>query len=134
MDRRFRARSRAALLCAVVAAVAWPAVALANVTTDLTDWNLTESISTWGGGTQWHISSGGDGAASFRWLDSPNKTTIISANTCADLTPVGVTQINVGDTGYHGLFSASPGACFVLRGRTAAGSGSMVNHDGRLSR
>ena len=30
MDRRFRARSRAALLCAVVAAVAWPAVALAK--------------------------------------------------------------------------------------------------------
>ena len=72
--------------------------------------------------------------APYRWLDSPNKTTVISANTCCRSDPCGRHQINVGDTGYHWLFSASPGACFVLRGRTAAGSGSMVNHDGRLSR
>ena len=31
------------------------ATAYAYVTTDLDNWNLTESLSTWGGGTQFHI-------------------------------------------------------------------------------
>ena len=32
------------------------------------------------------------------------------------------------------LFSGPVGTCFILRGRTAIGSGSMVNHDGRINR
>jgi hypothetical protein len=129
MDRR----TLRALLCAATCSALLPAAADAQVTTDLNNWNLTESVSAWGGGTQFHISSGGSTAA-FRWLDTPNKTTVISANTCQDVQLIGSTTIGVNDTTYHGLFSASPGACFILRGRTAIGSGSMVNHDGRISR
>jgi hypothetical protein len=130
MDRRILR----AWLCAAVCSTALPATAHAQATTDLNDWNLTESVSAWGGGTQFHISSGGDGWAAYRWLDSPNKTTVISANTCSDLNNLGGDSIGAGDTNYHNLFWSTPGACFVLRGRTAAGSGSMVNHDGRIKR
>jgi hypothetical protein len=130
MDRR----TLRALLCAAACSAALPATAGAQAITDLNDWNLTESVSAWGGGTQFHISSSGDGTVSFRWLDSPNKTTVISGNTCSDLAVIGQSAIGVGDTNYHYLFSGGTGACFVLRGRTAIGSGSMVNHDGRLKR
>ncbi|WP_157592082.1 hypothetical protein [Solirubrobacter soli] len=109
-----------------------PATAHAQVTSDLIDWNLTESTSTWN--TQYHISTSGDGWAAFRWLDSPNKTTVISGNSCADLTLYGSDTIGVNDTNYHNLFWGGAGTCFVLRGRTASGSGSMVNHDGRVRR
>jgi len=134
MDRRTRrAVLRASLLsCACAAVLAAPAAA--QVTTDLTDWNLTDSASTWGGGTQFHISSGGDGWAAYRWLDSPNKTTVISANSCTDGSALGSAVIAIGDTNYYNLFQASAGWCFVLRGRTAVGTGSMVNHDGRIKR
>ena len=134
MDRRsHRARSRALLAAAVAALAVFPAAAGAQVTSDLTDWNLTESTSTWGGGTQFHISTGGS-LVMYRWLDSPNKATVISGNACADYALYGSGTIGVGDTGYHGLFSDDPGTCFVLRGRTTSCSGSMVNHDGRVSR
>jgi hypothetical protein len=129
MDRRILR----AVLCAAACWAALPATAGAQVTSDLNDWNLTDSVSTWGNGTQFHISTGGSTAA-YRWLDSPSKTTVISANTCSDYALINSATIGVGDTNYHNLFSASPGACFVLRGRTAAGTGSMVNHDGRISR
>jgi hypothetical protein len=131
MDRR---TLRASLCAAICCAAALPATAGAQATTDLTDWNLTETASTWGGGTQFHISSGGDGWAAYRWLDSPNKTTVISGNSCSDLTLYGSSSIGVSDTGYHNLFWSTPGLCFVLRGRTSVGSGSMVNHDGRIKR
>jgi hypothetical protein len=134
MDRRSRRASARAMLCAVVVAAALPASADAQSTTDLVDWNLTESVATWGGGTQFHISAGGDGWAAFRWLDSPNKTTVISANGCTDYSLLGSQTYPVNDTGYRNLFWGPGGACFVMRGRTAAGSGSMVNHDGRVKR
>ena len=131
MDRR---TLRASLLAAICCAAALPATAGAQSTTDLNDWNLTESASTWGGGTQFHIGTTGSGWAAYRWLDSPNKTTVISGNACSDATLYGTDTYGVGDTNYHNLFLGSPGLCFVLRGRTSTGSGSMVNHDGRISR
>jgi hypothetical protein len=131
MDRR---TVRATLCAAVCCVAALPATASAQVTTDLNDWNLTETASSWGGGTQFHISSGSDGIAAYRWLDSPNKTTVISGNSCGDLTLYGTDTIGIGDTNYHNLFSGGAGLCFILRGRTSSGSGSMVNHDGRIKR
>jgi hypothetical protein len=132
MDRRFsRASLRALLAGAMCTLAAFPTAAHALATSDLIDWNLTESVSTWG--TAFHISTGGSQAA-FRWLDSPNKTTVISGNACADYLLYGSSTFGVGDTSYHTLFSSDPGTCFVVRGRTSSGSGSMVNHDGRVSR
>jgi hypothetical protein len=129
MDRRLR---RAAITAACVCTLTFTAVAYGYVTSDLTDWNLTESTSTWP--TQYHIASGTDGWVAFRWLDSPNKTTVISANTCTDLAAYGSSGYGAGDTSYHNLFNGSAGTCFYLRGRTGAGQGSMVNHDGRVQR
>jgi hypothetical protein len=130
MDRRF---GRVAFVTCVTT-LTLAATAFAYVTTDLTDWNLNESTSTWGGGTQFHIASGTDGWVSYRWLDAPNKTTVISGNSCADWGLFGSSGYGVNDTGYHGLFSGSAGLCFVMRGRTGSGQGSMVNHDGRVQR
>lgn len=129
MDRRLR---RAAILAACVTTLTFTAVAYAYVTTDLDNWNLTESTSTWG--SQFHIASGTDGWVSYRWLDSPSKVTVISANRCSDLAQFGADSIGVNDTSYHALFNNAAGTCFVLRGRTASGQGSMVNHDGRVRR
>jgi hypothetical protein len=128
MDRRLR---RAAMIAAAVSTLTFTAVAYA-VTSDLNDWHLNESTSTWP--TQYHISSGGDGVVSFRWLDTPSKTTVISANRCSDLAQYGASAYGVNDTSYHALFSGSPATCFQLRGRTGAGQGSMLNHDGRVQR
>jgi hypothetical protein len=125
-------RTLRASLWAAGLALALPATASAQVTSDLNDWNLTESTSTWP--SEFHISSSGDGWAAFRWIDSPNKTTVISANQCSDLSAYGQDTIGAGDTSYHNLFRGSSGQCFLLRGRTASGSGSMVNHDGRIRR
>ena len=127
-----RAAVRGMVLAAMVSAAALPASARAQSTSELVDWNLTETTSTWS--TQFHISSTGDGWAAFRWLDSPNKATVISANACIDLSFFGGDTIGVNDTNYHNLFWSGTGTCFVLRGRTTAGSGSMVNHDGRVRR
>ena len=130
MDRRLRLW---ALVAACVTTLTFSAVAYA-LTTDMNDWNLTESTSTYGNGTQFHISSTGNHNAYFRWLDSPNKTTVISANYCSDWALINSNTHGVGDTTYHWLFGASEGFCFVMRGRTASGQGSMVNHDGRVDR
>jgi hypothetical protein len=127
MYRRLRA---AGASVAVLAFLFLAARALASYT-DLVDWNLTESTSTWP--TQYHITTGGS-AVMFRWLDSPNKTTVISGNSCTDLSLYGSSSYGVGDTGYHTLFNGPSGSCFVLRGRTGSGQGSMVNHDGRVDR
>ncbi|HWK27362.1 MAG TPA: hypothetical protein VNS09_12415 [Solirubrobacter sp.] len=133
MHRRTR-RARVAL-CAVLCGVAGvPATADAQVTTDLTNWNLTETLSIYGGGTQFHISSSSGGLVRYRWLDSPNKVTVISGNSCSDLANYGNDSFAIGDTNYHSLFTGATGLCFVMRGRTSVGSGSMVNHDGRVSR
>ncbi len=129
-----RAARRVTLLLALTASsliVAVP-LALAYVTSDLVNWNLTESTSTYGGGTSFHISSGTDGRVDFRWLDSPNKTTVISANACGDYALYG--SAVTADTNYRYLFTGGTSQCFLMRGRTAAGSGPLYNHDGRVQR
>lgn len=136
MDRRslgVRVRLRALTFALAIAGLAVPAEASAQVPNDLVDWNLTETTSSWGGGTNFHISSGYN-LAEFRWVDTPAKATVISANTCTTLAPYGSATIPINDAGYKTLFSAGSGTCFVLRGRTTAGSGSMTNHDGRVRR
>jgi hypothetical protein len=132
---RASARLRSALLAATFGGLFLIAPALAG-TSDITDWNLTESLSQAGGGsgTQYHVSAGGS-LVQYRWLDSPNKSTVISANTCQDMALLGGSSAyGVGDTSYHGLWNGSGGVCFILRGRTGAGQGSMNLHDGRVSR
>jgi len=124
-------RLRAAGASVAVLAFLFVAARAVAGTSDLIDWNLTETTSTWP--TQYHITSGGSTVA-FRWLDSPNKSTVISGNDCSDLSSFGSSSYGVGDTSYHTLFSGYGGECFYLRGRTGSGQGSMVNHDGRVDR
>jgi len=136
MNRRLRAsaRLRSALLAATFGALLLVAPALAVTWTDINDWNLTESLSWAGGGTQFHISADGN-LVQYRWLDSPNKSTVISANSCTDTALLGSSSsYGVGDTAYHNLYSGAPGQCFLLRGRTGSGQGSMSLHDGRVNR
>jgi hypothetical protein len=127
-----RAVSCAFLLCVVVLTIA-AAPAGAWVFTDIVDFNLTETAYTYG---VYSISSSGDGSASYRWVDDPSHTTVISGNNCPDLALLGgPATIAAHDVSYHGLFGgASPGACFALRGRVATGAGSMNGHDGTLRR
>jgi hypothetical protein len=134
MDRRLRRpAARAALLAATAATLTSAAVAAGYVTSDLTPWNLTETTNTYG--TEFHIATGTDGWVAFRWLDSPSKITVVSGNACPDWSLIGNPQtIGVGDTAYHSLFQGFTGECFVLRGRTAAGEGSMSGKNGRVRR
>ena len=136
MDRRLRRpAARAALLAALAATLTSAAAAAGYVTTDLTPWNLTETLSTYGGGTQFHIATGTDGWVAFRWLESPTKVTVVSGNACPDWSLIGSSQtIGGGDTDYHSLFQGFTGECFVLRGRTAGGQGPMSGRDGRVRR
>ncbi len=132
-SRRAGRRLPAMALVAVLAGLALPVGAAAQVPSDLTDWNLTETISTWG--STYHVSSSGGGLVQYRWLDTPAKATVISGNACSDLSLVGSpATIGVNDTSYKSLFSAVTDFCFRLRGRTTSGSGSMFNHDGRVLR
>lgn len=124
------------ILLAIVlltAAASPPPSAHAWAYTDIIDFNLTEAASTYG---VFHISASGDGSASYRWVDSPSRTTVISGNNCADGSALSTPRtIPAGDTGYYGLFGgANSGFCFLLRGRVAAGQGSMYYFDGRLRR
>src|SRR4051795_7286635 len=123
MDRRLRRpAARAALLAALAAMLSSTALAVGYVTSDLTPWNLTETLQTYGGGTQFHIATGTDGWVSFRWLDSPNKATVISGNNCTDWSLLGTSSsYSAGDTNYHSLFHGFAGQCFVMRGRTPSG-------------
>ena len=142
LRRIFRARSlcrrfgRSHAIGAVVATsmltVGAPS-AHAWVYTNIVDFNLTETAYTYG---TYSISSSGDGSASYRWVDDPDHTTVISGNNCADLALLGgPATIPAHDVSYHGLFGgASAGACFALRGRVATGAGSMYYHDGTLRR
>lgn len=134
MDRRMRAFKA----CLALLAVTFGGLALSSqaraATTDLDNWNLSEGLTQWGPPTQFHVSSGGS-AVQFRWLDTPNKVTVISANNCIDWSTLGASStFGVNDTSYHTLHNGYSGQCFILRGRTAAGQGSMTNHDGRVSR
>jgi hypothetical protein len=129
MDRRLRP---AAMVAACVCTLTFAATAYAYVTTDMNNFNLTESVTTWP--TQFHVATGTDGWISWRWLDTPNKATVISVNRCSDLALFNLSNYGVNDTSYHAIFQGSAGMCFMVRGRTAAGQGSMVNHDGRVQR
>jgi hypothetical protein len=132
MERRSRV---VAITATIVMTLTFATMAYAYVTSDLNDFNLTESTSTYGGGAQYHIASGTDGWSSYRWLDAPAKATVISNNTCADWTLLGsASAYGVNDTSYHALFRGSAGQCFVVRGRTQAGQGSMSLYDGRIQR
>lgn len=133
MLRRSRPRAaRAALTAACICALT-PAIARGFVYTDITNWSLGESTTTYGGGTQFHISTDGDDSAAYRWVDSDlTKTTVISGNTCSDYALLGKTTIGGGDTSYHTLFFGITSQCFVLRGRTTGGT--TIPHDGRLRR
>jgi hypothetical protein len=133
MTRRTRRVATRATLCAAMTLVAaLPATAGAQSTSDLVDFNLTESVTTWP--SEYHFSSTGNGIAAFRWLDSPSKTTVISANACSDLALYGTSTYSVSDTSYHNLFAGGTGVCFKVRGRTSIGSGAMTNYDGRVQR
>jgi hypothetical protein len=136
MDRRWRRpAARAALLAALAAMLSSTALAVGYVTSDLTPWNLTETLGTYGGGTQFHIATGTDGWVAYRWLTSPTKITVVSGNACSDWSLIGQSQTyGVGDTNYHSLFRGFTSECFVLRGRTAAGEGSMSGKDGMVRR
>ena len=115
----------AAMVAACVSTLTFAAAAYAYVTTDVNNFNLTESVSTWP--SQFHVASGTDGLVSWRWLDSPNKATVISANRCTDYALFGSGSYGINDTSYHGLYWGSAGQCFVIRGRTAAGQGLQVS-------
>lgn len=123
-----------------VAALAAASILLSSSTarafiyTDLR-WSLDETTSTYGDGTQFHISQEGDGSVAYRWLDSSmTKTTVVSGNSCTDYYMWGKTTIYGGDTSYHTLFNGFNGQCFVVRGRTNPGAGSTTTHDARLRR
>lgn len=122
-----------ALLIIMAVNLLLPVSSQAWVYTSIVDFNLTQSAYTYG---VYSISSTGDGSASYRWVDDPNHTTVISGNNCPDLALLGgPATIAAHDVSYHGLFGgASPGACFALRGRVAIGAGSMYSHDGSLRR
>ena len=137
MHRRLRAsaRLRPALLAALFGGLFIIAPALAG-TTDVNDFNLTEATSRYGGtpGTQYHVSTGGADVL-YRWLDSPIKSTVISANNCGDYAMFGQASYGVSDTAYRTIWANGiSGWCFVLQGRTQAGQGSMSLYDGRVSR
>src|SRR4051794_25217457 len=82
------------VLLAAPAAQAW-------FYSDIVDWNLTETTSTYG---QYSIGTTGDGAAYYEWLDDPSHTTVISGNSCQDLSLYGKTDIPAHDTAYHRVF------------------------------
>jgi hypothetical protein len=134
MHRRLRAsaRLRSALLAAVAGGLFIIAPAFAG-TSDLNDFNLTESLSHYA--TQYRVSTGGS-AVAYRWLDSPSKSTVISVNDCNDGSLLGSSQsYSSGDTSYHTLWSNGISSwCMLVWGRTQAGQGSMSLYDGRISR
>lgn len=126
-------RMRFLIGIAALAAFMYPASAGAWVLTDLNDFNLTQSTVTYG---TYSISASGDGSASFRWLDSPSKDTVISGNSCIDGSLLSAARsIPAGDVDYYGLFGGrGTGFCFMVRGRVATGQGSMTYYDGRIRR
>lgn len=125
------AKQLAGLLVALFVAAVVAAAASAYVYTDIIDFNLTETTSTYG---TYSISSVGDNSAYYRWVDDPAHSTVISGNSCVDLALFGKAEIPAHNTSYFRLFTGSPYQCFALRGRTATGAGSMYYYDGRIQR
>jgi hypothetical protein len=129
--RRLTAATLILLLTAVCACAMSAAAASGYVYTDIIDFNLTETTHTYG---TFSISGVGDNSAYYRWVDDPAHSTVISGNSCIDLSLYGKSTIAAHDTSYHGLFTGSPYQCFALRGRTVTGAGSMFYYDGRIQR
>jgi hypothetical protein len=136
MDRRFRAvKAWPTLLAVSLGALVIGPSAFADLVSTIDNWNMTESVSQAGGGTQYHIGSASTGAVQYHWSDSPNKSNLVSVNRCSDFALLGgPSSYGVGDTSWHTIYSGASGTCFVLQGRTQTGQGSMVNHDGEVSR
>ena len=122
MDRRSRV---VALIATCVMTLTFATVAYAYVTTDLNDFNLTETTATYGGGTQYHIATGTDGWSSYRWLDSPSKPTVMSNNTLPGLAAARqhVRVLGAATRATTRCSTAGPEQCFVVRGRTQIGYG-----------
>lgn len=135
MNRRSRRIAHVTASACLLLGVAAPA-AQSYVITDIVDFDLTTTTSTYGPGTgtQFHVASGTDGVVSYRWLDTTTVATVISGNSCSDLSNDGNHTYNAGVTDYRELFSGFAGQCFYLRGRTGSGMGSMSNKDGRVQR
>ena len=128
-----RRRHIAACAALVGACFAPGATAEAYFTSDISNWSLNESWKYYGGGTQFHTSTDGDGSIDYRWLDSSmTKTTVIAVVTCGDYTELGRVTIQGGDTSYKEVYRGFNGQCFVLRGKTQ--SGTTDPHDGRIYR
>src|SRR4051794_18203306 len=91
MGRRTRRAIACALagVCTSVAVAAPSAQAFTFVYTDLSPFNLAGTWTSYGGGTQFHISSTGDGTASYRWLDITTHDNYISGNSCSDVSQYG---------------------------------------------
>jgi len=123
-----------ALVCgsALSLSAASPAQAEACAYTDKNDYNLVDYERRYGG--SYTISSVCDGNFNWRWLDSPNKTTVISGNSCGDGSLYGKNDIPAFNTNYHLIFRGFAYLCFELWGRTASGSGGLYNHDGSIRR
>jgi hypothetical protein len=129
--RHFAVRSLLLLTAVTAMGGAMTEAASADVTTDMNDWFVDTSYDPYA--SQFTISSGGPHAVQFRWLDSPNKETNIYATSCGDNTAVSSVHLYpVGNTSYQTLFNGNTGYCFRIWGAT--GSGSMSDHDGRVSR
>jgi hypothetical protein len=125
-------RNPKACIAAAVTAALPASQAHAWSYTTVTNWDLVDyEVREYGNG--YTIGSTGDGAAYYRWSDSPSKSTRISGNSCGDGSLYGLDDIAANDTSYHRLFGGFTGLCFLLRGRTTQ-SGGMYNHDGVLRR
>jgi hypothetical protein len=116
-----------AMSSAALALLAAAPGASANVTTTVTDFNLTTSTSTYSS----YLATTSSGVL-YRWSDYPSKVTYISAASCYNNAPFGQSAYPAGYIGYLWIGTVASGSCFNLRGRTA--SGSMFYYDGQVSR
>lgn len=98
-------------------------------TSEIIDFNLTESLSTYG-----YYTTTTSSGIQYRWVDPPWKATYITTANCFTNAYLGAANYASWQTNYQTVGSAGSGVCFALRGRTQAGQGSMYYYDGRLSR
>ena len=100
----------------------------AAVNSDLVDFNLTTTSTTWPSSFLTTVNTG----VLYRWLDSPSKATVISSANCVNNTTYGLSVFAVGSTTSASIGVLPTGACFNVRGYTT--SGTMSYADGRVSR